>query len=389
MITCVATARTDGDARSAAEALAHALTEGLDGVSPSLVLFFASTKQPVAEVAPILVARFPDAVVLGCSTAGEFTESTEGGASLAGFALAGDFRVFGGFATGVERDPEAAVAAALADLPSSVEGFPHRTAVLLVDALAGHGEEVSLLVASQLGVHDVLAGGGAGDDLAMRATQVSLGSRSASDALAVAYLFSTQRPGVGVAHGYEPITGPMVVTRAAGNRVFEIDDRPAWKVWSEKTREQAAAVGLEPSNDGRYLFRFPAALKLRKGHKLRAVLSVDEVDGSLGFATEVPTGTVVCIAEGDPLAQLGSARRAAQIARRKLDGRPVAGALVFDCVVRKLTLGNDFGAAIRMISHELGDVPLAGFDSYGEIALEEGDVSGFHNATSVVLAFPR
>ena len=33
--------------------------------------------------------------------------------------------------------------------------------------------------------------------------------------------------------------------------------------------------------------------------------------------------------------------------------------------------------------------PLAGFETYGEIALDAGDMSGFHNTTTVVLALPR
>ena len=41
------------------------------------------------------------------------------------------------------------------------------------------------------------------------------------------------------------------------------------------------------------------------------------------------------------------------------------------------------------ISDELGDVPLAGFETYGEIALDAGDMSGFHNTTTVVLTFPK
>ena len=38
---------------------------------------------------------------------------------------------------------------------------------------------------------------------------------------------------------------------------------------------------------------------------------------------------------------------------------------------------------------ELGGAALAGFETYGEIALDVGDMSGFHNTTSVVLAFPE
>jgi len=41
------------------------------------------------------------------------------------------------------------------------------------------------------------------------------------------------------------------------------------------------------------------------------------------------------------------------------------------------------------LGEELGGVPVAGLETYGEIALDAGDMSGFHNTTSVVLAFPR
>ena len=52
-------------------------------------------------------------------------------------------------------------------------------------------------------------------------------------------------------------------------------------------------------------------------------------------------------------------------------------------------LGEDFSRAVRGMSEELGGVPLAGFEAYGDVALNVGDFSGFHNATTVVLAFPE
>ena len=62
---------------------------------------------------------------------------------------------------------------------------------------------------------------------------------------------------------------------------------------------------------------------------------------------------------------------------------------MFDCICRNLILGPKFADAVKAMSAELGNVPLAGFETYGEIALDAGDMSGFHNTTSVVLAFPR
>ena len=63
-------------------------------------------------------------------------------------------------------------------------------------------------------------------------------------------------------------------------------------------------------------------------------------------------------------------------------------AVVFDCVCRDMLLQEAFLGAVRGISEELGDAPLAGFEAHGEIARRAGDDRGFHNATSVVLAFP-
>lgn len=54
-----------------------------------------------------------------------------------------------------------------------------------------------------------------------------------------------------------------------------------------------------------------------------------------------------------------------------------------------MILKDDFKTAIAGIHTELGQVPLAGFETYGEIALDAGDLSGFHNTTTVVLAFPK
>ena len=87
--------------------------------------------------------------------------------------------------------------------------------------------------------------------------------------------------------------------------------------------------------------------------------------------------------------QIESAREAARRANAKLGGRPAAGAVVFDCICRNLILQAEFGSAVRAMVEELGGAPLAGFETYGEIALDAGDMSGFHNTTSVVLAFPR
>jgi hypothetical protein len=173
-----------------------------------------------------------------------------------------------------------------------------------------------------------------------------------------------------------------------------VDGRPAWDVWVETTRAAAAKGNRDPSRltaeeVGAYLLTYEAGLDTGAAEmKIRAPLSKSET-GALSFACGIPQGATIRITESVPRRQVESARKAARRARERMNDGEIAGALVFDCICRNLILGQEFQAAVKGISEELGGVPLAGYETYGEIALAAGDMSGFHNTTTVVLAFPK
>jgi methyl-accepting chemotaxis protein len=238
-----------------------------------------------------------------------------------------------------------------------------------------------------------LAGGAAGDDLAMKKTHVGCNQYVATNAVVVAMIYSKQRLGVGVGHGHTPISRSVKVTKATGNVVNELDGRPAWTVWKELSRDAAMKSGLNPdhlkeADEGAYLLRYEAGLPIEGGVKVRAPLS-RSADGSISFAAGIPHGADLQVTSTSAEEQIQSAGVAARDAMSKMNGGEVAGAVVFDCICRNLILGGQFGNAVRSISHSLGDVPIAGFETYGEIALSAGDMSGFHNTTTVVLTFPK
>lgn len=392
-MTQIATALSSGSSEAVADRLGQEIEDKLSG-SPKLVVAFASTKQPLAEVCGPLKKRFSDAVVLGASSAGEFTEKGDAKESCVVWALEGDYQVHAGIGKGLAGDPDAAIDQALSGVPREIHGYPHCTAILMLDPLAGNGEEVTLLTASKLGPQVKLAGGAAGDDLQMKETMVSMGADAASDALVLALLFSKKPLGVGVSHGHKSLSKSLEVTEAEGATIKSINGRPAWDVWREQTKDAAAENGIDvtaltPESEGGYLLRYEAGLPVENELKVRAPLSRNE-DGSINFACAVPEGAVIHITESTPERQVVSAREAAKKARAQLGSdETVAGALVFDCICRNLILGDNFANAVRGMSEELGDVPLAGFETYGEIALDVGEFSGFHNTTSVVLVFPR
>jgi methyl-accepting chemotaxis protein len=392
MATRVCSALSHATGSSAATEIGEQLSAGLASNAPALVVVFASTAQPLGELVENLSRRFPTAKIIGSSTAGEFTERGDAKQSVAAFALAGDYVIHTGIATGLRESPDAAVKRALEGMPRSVHGFDHRTAIVLLDPLAGNGEEVTLMVADALGIDQPIAGGAAGDDLKMKSTTVACGAAASADAITIAQIFSKRPLGIGVCHGHRALSTPLRVTRARGATVEEIEGRPAWDVWREHTKAAAKAHGIDvdalaADAEGAYLLQYEAALAAGDGFKVRAPLS--RTGGAINFACGIPEGSVIRITESDAGAQISSAREAARRARQALGGDSPAGALVFDCICRNLILGPQFADAVAGMVDELGGAPLAGFETYGEIAMDVGDMSGFHNTTSVVLAFPK
>ncbi len=389
--TRIATALVPGDVADPAGEAASKLRAQLSDAQPVLVCVFASPAHDLGR----LVAAFarPGTVAIGASTAGEFIETGDAKGAVAAFALAGDdFRVSAGIGTGLRADPARAIAHALEGQPGAIEGFAHRTALTLLDPLAGNGEEVVMMLSEELGPETPLAGGAAGDDLHMKETRVACGDRVGSDALVVAQIFSRRPLGIGVDHGHRPLSAPLRVTRASGGTIHEIEGRPAWDVWRERTAEAAKKRGIDvdhltPEGEGAFLLQFEAGLAKGDQYKIRAPLS-RTADGAISFAAAIPEGALLRITESDSGSQVASAISAARRAREALGGAPVAGALMFDCICRNLILGDEFKLAIRGASEVLGGARLAGFETYGEVGLGTGELSGFHNTTSVVLAFP-
>jgi methyl-accepting chemotaxis protein len=378
---------------TAADEILRSLGEGLEGASPVLLVVFASPVVPLAELLPLLTARFPKAVVIGATSAGEFTQERDAKGSTSVFAVAGDVKVTAAMGCGLRADTERAVQDATKDLGAPDESHPHAMTLLLFDPLAGSGETVTLLVAAALGDGAPIAGGAAGDDLKMVETMVGLGKAVATDALVVARVYTRAPLGLGVAHGHQPLSPPLRVTKAEGAVVHEIEGRPAWDVWRAETRAAGHAVGIDvdalaPEAEGAFFLRFEAGLASGDGfYKIRAPLA--RKGTAIHFATEMPEGSVIRITQSVPEDQVASAKVAARRARAALGGGPVAGALVFDCICRNLILGTDFVRAVHGMQDELGGAPLAGFETYGEVALDETETSGFHNTTSVVVAFPE
>jgi hypothetical protein len=251
--------------------------------------------------------------------------------------------------------------------------------------MAGNGEGLVDSLAMELGGGVTLAGGAAGDDAAFKETWVFLNRRVVRDAAVAAELLSKKKIGVGVYHGWCAASAPGTVTRAEGAKLIEIDGQPAIEMYRAYAKK--LGVTLTKENQNHFVFTHELGIVLMNNElKVRAPLSVND-DGSINCATEVPAGQQVRIVEGDHDAIIAAARTAAEQALLGIGGQTAAGAIVFDCVARKLVLRESFAREVQAFQ-DVVQAPVMGFNTYGEIARVRGQLSGFHNTTAVVAVLP-
>src|SRR5262245_18573958 len=391
MATRVGTGRSvsSNTAKAAAEAMSQA-GAGLNGGKAEFGLVFAGPDHDLPEL--MTVGRATCENLIGCTTAGEFTAGglTHGGVSAV-LVASDDLEHRVAFATGLKTGHGRVADELARDFQEAQKlAAAHRrlasTTILLTDGLAGTAEKALTALSDRTGFAQQIVGGAAGDEARFRQTMVAAGSRSAPDAVAALHVFSNKSWGVGIGHGLQPASKTMQVTRPDANVLREIDGRPAFDVY----REHAASRGvqLQASDAGPFLIGNELGVYLfDRLHRARAPLAVG-ADGSLNLAAEVPQGATVCILDGKPDSMLSAAHDAAKEAARRLGGGQAAGVVVFDCVCRGMILKERFQQEIEAIRDVFGDVPVAGFLTYGEIARYGGKLDGWHNTTAVVVAIP-
>ena len=173
--------------------------------------------------------------------------------------------------------------------------------------------------------------------------------------------------GIGIEHGFAPISKPRRITRARGNTLIELDRQPAASVYEEYFGEGA----LRKMQDGglsRQAIAYPLGIQCEGADQwlLRNVVSCQE-DGSLTCSGEILEGAWLQLMIGSRELALEGAYKAAQQAIRSLN--QVACLLVFDSVARRKLLGEHYASQeIARIRQAVGSVPFAGCYTYGEQA---------------------
>lgn len=388
-MTRTATVYTDRvDSEDAGRHLGVQVRDALGDQTPDVVIVFASSRFEYEPLLAALSAACHPKILVGSSSAGEFTGEQRGEGTACALALRStDIHAAVGLGRHVSVDRARAAREALASFRGlESREFSYRSALIMTDALAGHADDlVDQLTVLTSGKYQ-FAGGGAGDDANFARTHVFFGTEAISDAVVALELLSVKPMGIGVGHGWTPASKPLRVTDADGMRVVSLNGMPAVEAFEEHATITEQAFDRQVPLP--FFLHNILGIDTGTGHRLRVPLAVN-TDGSVTCAAEIPTGARVHVMKATAESAVLAARKATQAAIEGLHGQKPGAALFFDCVATRLRMGDGFGFELESVAEMLGGAGLVGCNTYGQIARAEGQFGGFHNCTAVVMVLPE
>jgi hypothetical protein len=347
----------------------------LDSPRTVVLAFAAPAYAGRAEVFEALRGAFPQAAVIGCSTAGEIahTRVLDDSVTVAAvrFERTRDHQAVPPIAG--DGDSYAAGERLGAELAA-----PDLRAVLVLSR--GHDVNGSALIRgldAKLADGVVVTGGLAGDGDRFGQTFVLARGVPASDAIVAVGLYGEHvRVGHGSKGGWDAFGHERRVTKSRGNVLYTLDDRPALSLYKEYLGDRAAEL---PSS----ALLFPLALRDTQDSAnsvVRTVLGVDEATQSMVFAGDIPEGAYAKLMRANFDRLILGAQAAGYATLGDAAGPSLS--IAISCVGRRLVLGErteeETEAALEVLPAGTAQI---GFYSYGEISPHTTGRCDLHNQT--------
>lgn len=281
-----------------------------------------------------------------------------------------------GIGRDLDRSPREAGQRAAHMALQRFHGSPRVGFLLFADGLVATHADATRGIQEVLGTSALIIGGIAGDDDHDAAVPCQYFDGQVATRAAVGVLLGGGiKLGVGMEHGFAPVSRPHRITRATANRLYELDRRPALAVYEDYVGAELIAR-IRRGSATRQRIAYPFGMQ-REGSGpwlLRNVHACYE-DGSLACTGELAEGAWMQLMISSRELALEAALTAARAAIRPLN--QVACALVFDSGARRTLLGAEGSAReIAGIRDILGaSTPFAGCYTYGEQAPSEHSAS--------------
>jgi len=236
--------------------------------------------------------------------------------------------------------------------------------LVLSEGLNINGSELTKGLNSKLNNRIPVTGGLAGDQANFAETVIVHNQAGIKNlVLAIGFYGKSLKVGYGSMGGWDSFGVDREVTKSKGNILYELDGQPALNLYKKYLGDHAANL---PSS----ALLFPLSLRLKDTETslVRTVLSVNEEDGSMVFAGDLPQGEYVRLMKASLDRLIDGANGAAEMAQTSINESDTELAILISCVGRKLVLKQRVEEELETIREVIGNnASITGFYSYGEI----------------------
>lgn len=356
------------------------VSQGMKAVeAPDFVLAFLSPDANDDFSAFDMLCRdYPDAVVLGCSSAGEVL----GRELLSGSAVASFIK----FKTSTVRMVESCVndaadtrSKAIA-LARGLKGEGLKGVFILADGLNVNGTDMITGFREVLGETLPIVGGIAGDEDRFGTTFVGANSLMEEKRIAAVGFYGDDIVlHHGCKAGWDDFGPDRKITRCDGNVLYELNGLPALDLYKRYLGDDAKNL---PSSGVLYPLKVYPESDVEHDI-IRTVQGVDEEEKSLILGGNIKQGSRAKLMIGHYDHLISAAGEAA--AQIKINQPENALSIVVSCVGRRLLMGEYAREEVLEVNSVLNNVPQIGFYSYGEISHHHRTgISDIHNQTMSV-----
>ncbi len=328
--------------------------------------------------------RYPNAQVVGCSTSGEIFGNEVFSDNIACTAVWFE-------KTTVEiASGEIGKAEDSFDIGEKLAAkLDHGDLVhvmILSEGLNINGSELTKGMNQRLNDRIPVTGGLSGDaDQFIETVVVHNAAGRKNLVLAIGFYGKNIKVGYGSMGGWDSFGVDRMITKSKGNVLYELDNQPALELYKRY-------LGNYASNLPSSALLFPLSLILSDSETslVRTVLSVNESEGSMNFAGDLPQGEYVRLMKANVDKLIGGAHDAANMSIQSLKHESPDLAILISCVGRRLVLKQRVEEEVEIVREVIGNhAAVTGFYSYGEISpLRPFDNHcELHNQTMTITVF--
>lgn len=348
----------------------------------NLFLLFVSpefnyTKQVLSNISK----SFPNATVIGCSTAGEISDVVVNDKSISLTVIQfekTEIKKVTYLLDNIECSNKAGV-----EIANALNKKDLQHVLVLSDGLNVNGADFVNSLRSNLPKVGI-TGGLAADGTSFNKTFVINDNEIVDKTIvAIGFYGDSLKVGYSSKGGWDSFGIERLVTKSKKNVLYELDGKPALKLYKSFLGEQANNL---PSSG----LLFPLSLRINENTTpvVRTILGVNENEQSLTFAGNIPENSYVRLMKAN-IDRLISGAEDSAISANKAMQTTSELAILISCVGRRLVLKQLVEEEIEVVREVIGESPIiTGFYSYGEIApFDAFKPCELHNQTMTITTF--